>query len=797
MSVNVEQERMRAALSHVPADDRDTWVQMGMAIKAEFGEAGFDFWDDWSRSASNYSEADAKSVWKSFRSGGITIASLFKRAIEHGYRESEPMTALSADERERRRVERDREAAAAAEIHQRTQAAAATRARNLWEKAGTVHADHAYVRAKRIKPYGAKQLRDQLVVKLQDIDGEHHSAQYIQADGHKTFQTGGRISGCFVVVSAGVKPNGKTPLLICEGYATACSLHEATGYPVAAAMNAGNLLNVARAWRQKHPELRIVLCADDDAETAGNPGMNKATEAARAVAAFLAVPDFGKDRPAQVSDFNDLHCLDGLEVVRRCVDAATAAVDATAPKKRPAPTVNLSCAADIVPEPIHWLWPGWLPAGKLSILAGQPGCGKTTIAISLSSAISNGAEWPDGARCKAPGNVLIWTGEDGLADTLVPRLMAAGADLRRVFFVESITNEAGGLQPFDPSRDVPILAERVEQIGGASMLVVDPIISVVNGDSHKSGDVRKSLQPLIDLGAAHGCAILGITHFSKGSKGSSPTERILGSQAFGAAARMILVAGKDDASDRRIFAKSKCNIAGDSGGFEYAIETLDAQDGLASSRIAWGEPLDGSAREILRELEADDQDTDEQNERESKFERARCMLYEWLTPFMSTKEMKAAAQAEGVSWRMVEAAKAAEVKAGNKIRAVKHGKDWGWIWDNHDAKYGDSTPHSQIVSSPQEIQVRKGDCGVESIIQQGSEAKSASPQSVGGVAGIAHTCPQSPVNSVHSGNHCGVADLTANPYPSRESTPQSRPHPVSDCGLDGDVAAAAELEDDV
>ncbi|KVN27337.1 topoisomerase [Burkholderia pyrrocinia] len=797
MSVYAEEERIRAALSHVPADDRDTWVQMGMAIKAELGEDGFDFWDDWSRSASSYNEADAKSVWKSFRSGGITIASLFKRAIEHGYRESEPMPPLSADERERRRVEREREVAAAAEIHQHTQAEAATKARNLWEKAGTVHADHAYVRAKRIKPYGAKQLRDQLVVKLQDIDGEHHSAQYIQPDGHKTFQSGGRISGCFGAVSAGVKPKGKTPLLICEGYATACSLHEATGYQVAAAMNAGNLLNVARAWREKHPKLRIVVCADDDTKTPGNPGMNKATEAARAVGASLAAPDFGQERPDQASDFNDLHCLNGLEAVRRCVDAAATPGGATVPKKRQAPAVNLSCAADIAPEPIHWLWPGWLPAGKLSILAGQPGCGKTTIAISLSSAISNGAEWPDGTRCKAPGNILIWTGEDGLADTLVPRLMAAGADLKRVFFVESITDEAGEVQPFDPSRDVPILAQRIEQIGGASMLVVDPIISVVNGDSHKSGDVRKSLQPLIDLGAAHGCAILGITHFSKGSKGSSPTERILGSQAFGAAARMILVAGKDDTSDRRIFAKSKCNIAGDSGGFEYAIEMLDAQDGLASSRISWGEPLDGSAREILRELEADDQDAEEQGERESKFERARCMLYEWLTPFMSTKEMKAAAQAEGVSWRMVEAAKAAEVKAGNKIRAVKHGKDWGWIWDNYEAKYGNSTPQMQSVSSPQGTQVRKDDCGLDSLAQQGLQAKSATPQPILGVVGNGDSSQRDSSSSVLSENHCGVADLAANPYPSRESTPQSSPQPIPNCGVDGGAQAPCELEDDV
>lgn len=797
MSVYAEEERIRAALSHVPAEDRDTWVQMGMAIKAELGEGGFDLWDDWSRTGESYNTSDARTVWRSFKASGITIATLFKTAIEHGYAEREPLKSIDLAERERRREAREQEAKETAERHEREMAEAAERARELWGKAGTVHGDHAYVRAKMVKPYGAKQLREQLVVKIQDVEGVHYSSQYIQPGGGKTFQTSGRISGCFVAVPAGARPNGKTPLLICEGYATACSLHEATGYPVAAAMNAGNLPNVARAWREKHPRLPIVICADDDSGTDGNPGMTKAAEAARAVGASLAVPDFGQERPDRASDFNDLHCLDGLEAVRRCVDAAAAPGGVAPPKKRQAPTVNLSCAANIVPEPIHWLWPGWLPAGKLSILAGQPGCGKTTIAISLSAAISNGAEWPDGTRCKAPGNILIWTGEDGLADTLVPRLMAAGADLKRVFFVESVTNEAGELQPFDPSRDVPILAERIEQIGGASMLVVDPIISVVNGDSHKSGDVRKSLQPLIDIGAAHGCAILGITHFSKGSKGSSPTERILGSQAFGAAARMILVAGKDDASDRRIFAKSKCNIAGDTGGFEYAIEMLDAQDGLASSRISWGEPLDGSAREILRELEADDQDPDEQDERESKFERARCMIYEWLTPFMSTKEMKAAAQAEGVSWRMVEAAKAAEVKVGNKIRAMKHGKDWGWIWDNYEAKHGNSTPQSPDASSPQGIQLRKDDCGVDSLTQQGLEAKSATPQPVGGVAGIVVSSPHHSTNSAVSKNHCGVADLTAIPYPARESTPQSTPQSVSDCGVGCDVEASGESEEDV
>ncbi|WP_240462034.1 toprim domain-containing protein [Burkholderia sp. Nafp2/4-1b] len=202
----------------------------------------------------------------------------------------------------------------------------------MWEKAGSVHADHDYVRRKQIKPYGAKQLRAQLVIKIQGVDGAHHSSQYIQPEGSKTFQTDGRISGCFAAVTAGVTPGSNVPLLICDGYATASTLHEATGRSVAAAMNAGNLLNVARAWREKFPHLQIVICADDDIGTDGNPGMTKAVEAARAVDARVAVPDFGQERPAGASDFNDLHCLSGLDGVRRCIDNATSP-EAASPTK--------------------------------------------------------------------------------------------------------------------------------------------------------------------------------------------------------------------------------------------------------------------------------------------------------------------------------------------------------------------------------------------------------------------------------------------------------------------------------
>ncbi|CAB3784033.1 hypothetical protein LMG28614_01854 [Paraburkholderia ultramafica] len=266
--------------------------------------------------------------------------------------------------------------------------------------------------------------------------------------------------------------------------------------------------------------------------------------------------------------------------------------------------------------------------------------------------------------------------------------------------------------------------------------------------------MRTSLQPLLDLAAAHSCALLGITHFSKGSKGAATNDRLIGSQAFGASARVILIAGKDETRGRRVFAKSKANITGDVGGFEYSVDVIDSGD-LTSSRIVWGEPLNASAQEILREIEADEDSQEDAAEQASKFDRARSMIYEWLRPFMSTKEMKAAAQAERVSWRLVEAAKSAEVKSGAKIRAVRQGNAWGWIWDTHGANHPDevkpaatdvkpatvhylqfgndqgdlSSNSTPQPSSPQSNQLRKGDCGVENQAQQGVAVTSARPQS--------------------------------------------------------------------
>ncbi len=275
-------------------------------------------------------------------------------------------------------------------------------------------------------------------------------------------------------------------------------------------------------------------------------------------------------------------------------------------------SVALIQGSEIEPKPIHWLWDGYLPAGKLTLLAGAGGTGKSTIAFSLAGIISNAGIWPDGTKCKSPGNVLIWSSEDDPSDTIKPRLMAVGANQHRYGVVSGTTDENGASRPFDAATDMIALREAVERIGGISLLVIDPIVSAVAGDMHKANDVRRSLQSIVDFAADCDCAVLGITHFAKGTAGKNSAERVIGSQAFAALARMVLVAAKEEESDRRVFTRAKSNNSIDSGGFSYTIETVNLEKGIITTRVAWGEALEGSSRSILNGVEG------EQNEDTTK-----------------------------------------------------------------------------------------------------------------------------------------------------------------------------------
>jgi putative DNA primase/helicase len=130
--------------------------------------------------------------------------------------------------------------------------------------------------------------------------------------------------------------------------------------------------------------------------------------------------------------------------------------------------LNLIHAADVVPQPVRWLWDGWLARGKLHILAGQPGTGKTTLALELGAILTNGSKWPDGSPAPQ-GNVLIWSGEDDITDTLAPRLVAMNADRSRVHFVGDI-HGGEGVRSFDPATDTALMREAAERVGNIRLI---------------------------------------------------------------------------------------------------------------------------------------------------------------------------------------------------------------------------------------------------------------------------------------------------------------------------------------
>jgi len=196
-------------------------------------------------------------------------------------------------------------------------AEARRKAVEIWEQAKPATENHPYLVKKKIKPYGIRQSGENLIIPVCDKDGTMQGLQFISPDGGKKFLPGTAVKGCYFLIG---EPNGR--VLIAEGYATAATLYEACDQAVAIAFNAGNLLLVANTIREQYPNATLILCADDDWQTSGNPGLTKATEAALTVNGLLAVPTFPGIRDERDSDFNDFARLSGLESVKICVLAA-------------------------------------------------------------------------------------------------------------------------------------------------------------------------------------------------------------------------------------------------------------------------------------------------------------------------------------------------------------------------------------------------------------------------------------------------------------------------------------------
>ena len=200
---------------------------------------------------------------------------------------------------------------------------------------------------------------------------------------------------------------------------------------------------------------------------------------------------------------------------------------------------------------------------------------------------------------------------------------------------------------------MPLLLSALERTQPA-LLVIDPIVSAVAADSHKNGEVRRALQPLVDLAARVGCALLGVSHLSKGTAGREPTERVTGSIAFAALARVVLLVAKRENPEPgeapRLLVRSKSNIGSDTGGVGYDLEQVEAAPGIFASRVVWAGAVEGSARELLAQAEAVPDEEPDGGALGDAVAFLKALLSDGP---LTAREIKQDADAAGYSWRTV------------------------------------------------------------------------------------------------------------------------------------------------
>jgi len=281
-------------------------------------------------------------------------------------------------------------------------------------------------------------------------------------------------------------------------------------------------------------------------------------------------------------DAADLLALEGgLDEVHALLDEATPYT----PGEAGLVTERLS---DVTPEAVTWLWDGRLPLGKLVLIAGLPGLGKSCLSLAIASAVSRGSLWPCGEGRAPLGDVLLISLEDDPADTIVPRLLAEGADLSRIHRLAFVPG-ADGRRGLDLSRDVPRLETYLEAHPDIRLVVIDPLSAVLGAiDTHRNADVRGVLAPLADVAARHRVCVLGVTHLAKASSGQQALLRVIGSVAFAAAARAVYLVTRDATDESKVlFLPVKSNLGPVRPGLSFTRETVSVADRIEAPRIRW------------------------------------------------------------------------------------------------------------------------------------------------------------------------------------------------------------------
>lgn len=347
-------------------------------------------------------------------------------------------------------------------------------------------------------------------------------------------------------------------------------------------------------------------------------------------------------------------------------DAATRAKPATS-------SAIMRSFSEIKPETLKWLWPGRIPLGKLTLLVGDPGLGKSLATIDVAARISRGLSFPDGEACE-PGAVIMASAEDDPADTIRPRLDSAGADVACVHTLEgmrvTLSDNSTAERAFDLETGIATLEDALTRVRGVRLVIVDPISAYLGGaDSNSNAEVRGMLAPLAALAAKHGVAVVCVTHLRKSA--GPAVHRAIASIAFTAAARAVWAVASDPSdADRRLMLAVKQNLGPNVGGLAFRVTTknglpvLDWESGAVTM----------DANDILNT-----------EDREAHSERKE--VEQWLREYLADGSVGAsdvirAAKAVGITrstlWRATDSLGVARRKIG--------GRGAGWEWSLQDSK---------------------------------------------------------------------------------------------------------------
>ena len=325
--------------------------------------------------------------------------------------------------------------------------------------------------------------------------------------------------------------------------------------------------------------------------------------------------------------------------------------------------------ADVASSAVQWLWPEKIALGKLTLLVGDPGLGKSFLSLDIAARVSSGFHWPARGGKVTQGSVILLSAEDDISDTIRPRLEKARAKIDQISVLKAVRiadKKSGKINeiPFSLDRDLEALEQSIKQIQNVKLVVIDPITAYLgNCDSHKNSDVRAILAPLSDIAAKYRVAVVAITHLNKSSEGSV-LNRASGSNAFPAAARAVWFVTKDkDNSERRLFLSAKNNLAREPQGLSFTI---------VNGEVVWDiEPITTTLGEALT--------SDESLPNNGALDEAK----EWLIDKLSkgpvpANSIKADAKIDGIKERTLDRAKQALGIRSGRV-GFSSGGEWSWL----------------------------------------------------------------------------------------------------------------------